>query len=182
MQETKSSDADEKPSLTLKKYEELYRFSEQGYIQQRERFERAEEKLTRYSTLLIVLIGAATLPLETVIHKAQSGRLFGVLFFVLYSIAYLSAWIAMLFAFKGIRVEPFPTVRLDSELEAFFRANRYIDIISALASRFIEGAVERESRVNDKFTAAGRMFDWIVIAAFLGVGSLIVYVVSEFLR
>jgi hypothetical protein len=172
----------EHPSLTLKKYEELYRFSEQAYIQQRDRFERAEEKLTRYSTFLIVIIGAATLPLETVIEKAQSGRLFGVIFFALYSLAYGSAWIAMLFAFKGIAVAPFPTVRSDSELEAFFRGNRYIDVISALAGRFIEGAVERETRVNAKFGAASRMFNWIVSSAFLGIASLIVYVFSEFLR
>jgi hypothetical protein len=173
--------APEKPELTLKKYEELFRFSESAYMQERERFERAEEKLARYSTLLIVLIGAATLPLETVIQKAQSGRLLGVLFFVLYALAYGSAWIAMLFAFRGIAVAQFPTIRCDPQLELFFRSNSYIDIISALAKRFVEGAGARRICVDEKFAAAGRMFGWIVLTALFGIGSLIVYVFSELL-
>lgn len=118
----------------IDKYKELYAYSTDILLKEHDRFNRADEKASKYATTFVFLIGAIAFfdkaAMDEMIPPHGIVEWLVVLFSVSGLIIALLGWYG---ASSVIRLHPYVSRRLDSEMISFFRGESLLNIYYGLA-------------------------------------------------
>lgn len=123
--------------MSTQKYKELYDLSIVVLKQEHDRYEKIEEKASRYLSALTVLFGLSTLLLKMATENVGQGGPTGTDTLLLaVSILFLASLaVSWIYVFKVFRIGKTLKIPLDRPILDFFEHNRLIDVYYAMADR-----------------------------------------------
>src|SRR5438067_1766970 len=129
--------ADELP----KRYELLLAHARAAYEEQQHRYEWGEVKISRYLTVLTVIIGLASVRLPELTGRVGHPRGFWEWSFVVaYSLTVIAAIASLSLALSGLAYARVPSLAMDPDLVAAVTTNPLSDVMGGLAERYFEAA------------------------------------------
>jgi hypothetical protein len=163
----------------IDKYKELYAYSTDVLLKEHDRFNRADEKASKYATTFVFLIGAIAF-----FDKAAMDEMIpphGIIEWLLVLFS-MSGLIVALWGWYGassvIRLHPYVSRRLDSEMVSFFRKETLLDIYYGLAR-------ENTDAYEENLKYAAKKYDLLIkidSRLKLAVGNLVLVAVLFGLR
>jgi hypothetical protein len=166
----------------IEKYKELYSYSTDILVKEHERFNRADEKASKYGTTFIFLIGAIgffdkavleeMLPPHGIIEWALLVLGVGGLIFSLWG------WYE---ASSVIRLYPYVSRRLDEDMLSFFRKETLLNVYYALAKENSEAYQENLGFAQIKHERLIKVAGRLRISVLILVAVAILYGVHRYL-
>ena len=127
----------------IDKYKELYLYSTDVLLKEHDRFNRADEKASKYATTFVFLIGAIAFFDKAVIEEMLPPR--GAIEWALIGLGIIGLMLS-LWGWYGassvIRLRPYVSRRLDDEMISFFRRENLLNIYYGLAKENTEAYQE----------------------------------------
>jgi hypothetical protein len=119
---------------SIDKYRELYTYSTDVLLKEHDRFNRADEKASKYATTFVFLIGAIAFFDKAVIDDMLPPTNLLEWLLLLFGVAgiFISLW-GWYCANAVIRLHPYVSRRLDEEMLTFFRNQTLLNVYYALA-------------------------------------------------
>lgn len=118
----------------MEKYEELYALSKEVLNEELDRFNRIDEKASKYLTVLTFLIGVYGFFCNWIIKDLlPPTSILGWLLLVVGGILFIAVSISWALIFWALRQRIVRKIPLDDEVLKFFRDNRLVDIYYTLA-------------------------------------------------
>jgi len=163
--------------LTLKRYEELYALAKSEFVSEIQRFDAIEQKTTRYSTLLLVLLGIGSVGLDRFAQlTAGPHGLLSWAFLGFYMTAFLCAVTAQLLFLRALSVQFVPAPPAGQRLVQHFVTNRYIDAIFSLAMRYTAETSQLREILGRKARGAVIGYGFMLATLAFGVAGGLTYV------
>jgi len=138
-------------NLSFNKWDLLYRYAAKSLDQDIERFHKLDDKISKFITLVTVIISVfvAAIPFVFKNHfppKSFFEYLLMILIFFTF-IALCSLWS---FLFRGLRLQDVPRMPFNNEILTFFKDNKNTDTILFALTRSHLKAFEEHKEINAK--------------------------------
>lgn len=140
------------------KYKALYDYSTDVLLKEHERFNRADDKASKYSTLFVFLIGVFAYfekwSFEHVIKRPDSFIDYPTEWpvMVVATIGLIVSGIGWFWANRVIRLRPYASRPLNKEVLGFYDKHTLLDIYDSFARRNIAAYEENTKSTNKKYT------------------------------
>jgi len=171
----------------LTKYRELYTYSTDVLLKEHERFNRADEKASKYSTIFVFLIGIVAYfekwAFDRIVkqpdHYVDLPTEWPVL--VVGGIALVCCGMGWFFANRVIMLRPYASRPLTKEVLEFFDKQSLLNIYDSFARRNISAYEENKKSTDEKYTILLRTHRVMrTVLIFLGVVLLLYCLYSLF--
>jgi hypothetical protein len=176
-------DSDE---LALKKYEDLYRVARDAYSADLQRLEAAEVKATRYVSLLALILGLNAAGFGEFLAKLvmwpRSHAPATAAFLASYVLLSACNGAAFWCFFRTLSVRKVLAPPADESVVGFYREHRYVDVVFAMARRFLEATGRMRQHVDAKLTLVRFGFRWLaagLLAAVICLSSFTIMKATE---
>ena len=150
----------------LTKYKELYEYSTKILTDEHDRFRNADEKASKYTTILTFLIGIIAYLDKWTIDNSVPPRDVTDWIVLLIAVATLTSAVIAWFLVTGVvTASPYLGRPLNEEVLAFFRDNRLIDIYFSFAKSNAKAVQENAKKTAKKYRRLVIAFKWMYAAA-----------------
>lgn len=172
---------EEPKEYTLKKYEEVYHILKNDLKNEDERFTYIESKASTQFTLLIYVLGIATLGFGEyfkIISVVTS--YWQTLFMISYPLIILCSFISIFLYSKVLEFGSLQQLSNNNELLDFYKKHRYIDVLNAMCKSLILALESNSQITNRKLNYASRAFLFTKITMAVVFISLIIYSIIKY--
>ena len=170
---------DEPDELKLKRYEALYRFAQESFRLERERFSAAESKVQRFASLLVLILGLGSVvgvrEVASVLKDPSEAAPEQWAFAIFYALFYLAVIFSLLTFIQAVSLREIRVLPTDRSIEDHFREHCYVDILSSLSHRLLEAADHNRRCVEEKYRVASKGFKALQIALVAAILSTVSY-------
>jgi len=178
---TPQSEREKRAQDVVEKYRELYTYSTDVLLKEHERFIKADDKASRYSTIFVFLLGICgyfekwgfdhiTKDANRVINLPEEWPLI-----LLGAVALVLSGIGWFLANRAIMLRPFANRPLNSETIGFFDKQSLLNIYDSFSRRNVEIYQMNTAITNKKHTVIERAHKLMVIVLFCLVGIGVMY-------
>jgi hypothetical protein len=167
-----------KPDNELpKRHELLLQHARAAFDEQHHRYEWGEVKISRYLTVLTVVIGLASVRLpELVGTVGRLGNAWEWGFVIAYSVTGAAAVVSLGFALAGLAYAPVPTLAIEPDIVTAITENPMDLVVPGLAERYIESARALRIVNAERFRHGERAYRWMGLALVGAVATTVLYV------
>jgi hypothetical protein len=157
--------AQDPPDFAIKRFEELYRYAQSTYQQGHARWTAADEKASKYLSILGVVIGAGAVTIgEAAKIVAQASTYADWTFVVTYTAGAAFAVASFVCFASALRIQNLEAPSSAPEVITFFSDQRYVDVLHAMSREYLESTERMQQTVEGKFSAAGTGFELMRLA------------------
>jgi len=167
--ETASNEQQERDAL--EKYKELYQYSTDVLLKEHERFNRADEKASKYATMFIFLIGTVAYYDKWIFDRLHwpQNCLVLLLDFPLVVLGILTlvlAFAGLIFAHHAMTVRPVVSRPLNQEILDFFESETRVTIYYGLARENSNAYAENKKATDAKYAILKSSY-YVMISVFV---------------
>lgn len=172
---------DSQRQLEIKKWEEWYNLTKYELKNTKERFEKIEEKMTRYSVLVSFIIGAWAIKLDSFIQFWKKADSCWDIYFVTFFISLVVASFISLFLYViSLEFETFFGTPINPESLKVFQENNYIDSIYAMSDSNIKAVNNNKKIIEKKLQIAHFAYRFTLATIMLTALCVITYSIGMF--
>lgn len=160
-----------------KRHEFLLTYARAAFDTEHHRYEWSEVKISRYLTVLTVVLGIASVRLPEL--ASVIGHLSGSLewgFVLTYTVGTTAAAVALLFALAGLAYHRIPNLAIGPDLFAAVTDNPLERVMPGMAERYLEAA-RAVRAVNAHRFRRGEIAYWLMTVAVMSAAATIVFFV-----
>jgi len=152
----------------MEKYKELYNLSKEVLYEEQNRFNRINEKASKYLTVLTFMVGVYGFFLNLIVNdfippKSISEWIIVVLGFLIFSCVIIS-WFLI---FGVLKIQEIKKIPLNSEMINFFDSNNLLDIYYALARGNKDALKTNRDTTDRKSTLLSNGYRMIIVTTSL---------------
>jgi hypothetical protein len=150
-----------------KRNELLLTYARTAFENEHHRYEWGEVKISRYLTVITIVIGLASVRLPELISAL--GHLRGWIewaFVIAYAVSAAAAVVSLLFALSGLTYARVPNLAIDADMVSAVRDNALEIVVPGLAERYLEAARALRGVNAGRFLRGERAY-WAMTTAVL---------------
>jgi len=163
----------------MQKAEKLYALSRDEYAAAEKRFDDAEGKIARYLSILFVVLGIATLSVDTLKTAITKDSAANFIFIAMTVLSYLSGIIAFGCFLYALAIQRVRGVKLDGSVSKYFDKYTMEAALRGLSPAYFNAASQFRRQTQRKLNRASRGYKFLICAAIFAVLSAGSYLFVE---
>ena len=171
-------------NLSLNKWELLYRYALESLDQDVERFHRLDDKISKFITLVTVIMSVFVAAIPFVFkHHFPPKSFLEYLLMILLFLTFITLCSLWSFLFRGLRLQDVPRMPFNEKTLTFFKDNKNVNTIMFALTRTCLNAFEKHKEINaNKVWHLNKAYDDTVWAASLIIVDLFLIVLLQVMK
>ena len=158
----------------LKKFEELYAYAKHRLDDERARFERIDNKVSRYFSVLTVFLGFFAVSMGRsvqVFERLESIQAWG--FTIAYGLIGVLIFLSFISFYRALKLQDIKTVEMNEVLIEHYVKHRYVDVLFSVSNAMVGIIKSNRAIIDDKVDKAKFGYHcilWLIVVVPIALG------------